>query len=248
MKIDLSDRKNMFYWQTNRPLTAQETKRVFMDRHDNIDVLILKKMVDSGMKGAGFSGADTKFEESAPIIRSGSVNSVIPILLRSGRKIVLRIHPKNVKNGYFWVEKVATSLALKKSIPTYETLFVDDSQENVPFDFMILSAVNGQPMKNFNPFTPDLEKKLVMETGKYAALIHSITPNGFGFFSNQIAQKEHKLVGYCTSFKEHLFAAMEEDLRFLIDNSVLNSIQHKNIGTLFNKSEHLMACQQGVNS
>lgn len=130
MKIDLSNRINMFYWQTNRPLTAEETRKIFIERHEKL----LNQIVSHGMKSAGYKGKDTEIKEVNPIIKRGSVNSVIPVIVQSGRKIVLRIHPKNVKNGYFWVEKVATSLAKKKGVPTYKTIFIDDSQKKVPFD------------------------------------------------------------------------------------------------------------------
>lgn len=235
----------MFYWQTNRPLTAEETKKIFIERHEKIDEETLKRIVSHGMKTAGHKDKDTKIKEVNPIIKQGSVNSVIPILLQSGRKIVLRIHPKGVKNGYFWVEKVATSLAKQAGVPTYETICVDDSQRVVPYDFMIMSAVIGRPLQEYLLLTQDLERKLVTETGKYAAMIHKIKPIGFGFFDNQLAKKDGVLQGQYKSFKEHVFAALFDDLKFLVDNNVFTQKQRKEIIHLFNKSEQLMACKRG---
>lgn len=245
MKIDLSDRKNMFYWQTNRPLTAEEIKKIFIERHDNIDDRMLKQIVKHGMTSAGYKDKDTEVKELNTIIRHGSVNSVIPVILQSGKKIVLRIHPKNVKNGYFWAEKVATNLAKKEGVPTYETIYIDDTQNTVPFDFMIMTAISGKPMSDFAPLPSDLEKKLVMETGKYAALIHKIKPKGFGFFDNQRAKNANLLQGQYTSFKEHIFAALDIDLKYLVDNDVLSAGNKNNIERLFNKTSFLMECKQG---
>lgn len=245
MKIDLSNRINMFYWQTNRPLTAEETRKIFIERHEKLDEKLLNQIVSHGMKSAGYKGKDTEIKEVNPIIKRGSVNSVIPVIVQSGRKIVLRIHPKNVKNGYFWVEKVATSLAKKKGVPTYKTIFIDDSQKKVPFDFMIITAVSGKPMTDYLPLTTELERKLVIETGRYAALIHKIKPIGFGFFINKLAKSANMLQGQYHSFKEHLFAALAIDLKYLVDNKVLSQGQRKDIEKLFKKSNSLMECKQG---
>ena len=244
-KIDLSNRNNMFYWQTNRPLTAEETKKIFIERHEKLDKKTLEQIVRYGMKSAGYRAKDTQISNVKEIIRQGSVNSVIPILLQSGRKIILRIHPKGVKNGYFWVEKVATTLAKKKGVPTYETIFIDDSQRVVPFDFMITSAVKGKPMQDVNFSNRKLEKKLVVETGKNAALIHKIKLAGFGFFINQVAKTYQTLQGQYSSFKEHIFAALFIDLKFLVDNNVVTQVQSKDVEKLFKKSGSLMTCKQG---
>ena len=192
--IDLSDRRNMFYWQTNRPLSAVETQKVFMNRHGKISEETIRQIVAKGMSKAGFTGNDTEAENVSPIVKQGSVNTVVPVILKSGKKIILRIHPEGVKNGYFWVEKVATSLALKEGVPTYETIYIDDSQIDIPFDFMIMTHVNGVPMQTLKPLDQALEKKLVKETGRYAALIHKIKPPGFGFFLNDKAKQLNNLI------------------------------------------------------
>jgi len=245
MKIDFSDRTNMFYWQTNRPLTAEETKRIFLERHERLDKETLKQIVYHGMTTAKYKDKDTQIKEAQPIIKRGSVNSVIPVVLQSGRKIILRIHPKGVKNGYFWVEKVATSLAKKQGVPTYKTICVDDSQKIVPFDFMILSPVEGKPIQNINLLNSPLEQKLVTETGKYAALIHKIIPQGFGFFLNKQAKETNTLIGQYPSFEEHIFAALLIDLKFLADNQVLTIDQSDKIERLFENSNTLIVCQRG---
>ena len=243
--IDLSDRRNMFYWQTNRPLSAVETQKVFMNRHGKISEETIRQIVAKGMSKAGFTGNDAEAENVSPIVKQGSVNTVVPVILKSGKKIILRIHPEGVKNGYFWVEKVATSLALKEGVPTYETIYIDDSQIDIPFDFMIMTHVNGVPMQTLKPLDQALEKKLVKETGRYAALIHKIKPPGFGFFLNDKAKQLNNLIGQYFSFKEHIYAALPIDLQFLVDHKVLDIDQNKRIEMLFVKSKALMVCKKG---
>ena len=84
-KIDLSDRKNMFYWQTNRPLTAEDTKRIFLERHETLSENLIKKIINYGMKSAGYKWKDTQIDKEEGIIKTGSVNSVIPIRLKSSK-------------------------------------------------------------------------------------------------------------------------------------------------------------------
>lgn len=244
-KIDLSDRKNMFYWQTNRLLSAEETKKIFIDRHENLNEDLIEKIINYGMKTAGYRGKDTQIDKSQGIIKRGSVNSVLPIVLRSGKKVVLRIHPKNVKNGYFWVEKTATDLAGKMGVPTYETILIDDSQTVIPHDFMIMSSVRGIPMQDVDLSDNDLEKKLIRETGKYAALIHKIRPKGFGFFLNKSAKEKRKLQGQYNSFRDHIYAALSIDLKYLVDHKVLSKDQNKKIELQFSKSSDLWSCNLG---
>ena len=80
------------------------------------------------------------------------------------------------------MEKTATDSARKFGVPTYETIFIDDSQKVIPHDFMIISAVKGKPMQDVDLSDKELDKKIVKETGRYAALIHQVKPKGFGFF------------------------------------------------------------------
>ena len=97
----------MFYWQTNRNVSADEQKAIFLTRHERFDERLLRVAVNAGMKRAGYTGDDTIAVSPDPILTLGSVNTVVPVVLKSGRKIVIRMHPPEVKNGYFWVEALA---------------------------------------------------------------------------------------------------------------------------------------------
>lgn len=244
--LDLSDRTNMFYWQTNRKISARQQKDIFLTRHARLDDGLLQKAVAEGMKHAGFSGDDTRIASHDPIIAFGSVNTVVPVTLKSGREIVIRMHPPEVKNGYFWVEAVATKLAKAAVVPTYTCLVIDDTKAHVPFDYMITTRESGRPMQDVWPLSPDLEERLVTETGRYAAMIHSIKPTGFGFFLNDIAKQEGQLVGQYRTLRKHIEAGLEEDLGFLQDSQTITGKQRKTIEGLFMRHADTLSLQKSV--
>jgi len=244
--FDLSDRTNMFYWQTNRNISAQQDKDIFINRHHHVDMSLVRIAIEQGMKSAGFGNGDTKIKFIHPVIERGLVNTVIPIDLESGKQIVIRMHPTGVKNGYFWVEKKATDLVKNTEVPVYECLYVDDKQTNVPFDYMIMTRVPEKPMQELWPIEVDIEKSLVRETGRLVAHIHKIKPAGFGFFRNDIAKSKSILQGQYSAFSEHIFAAFEEDMRFLREQQVISHDQQKVIEHLFSDHDDCFMCDQGV--
>ncbi len=244
--IDLSDRTNMFYWQTNRRISARQQKDIFLTRHARLNEELLRQAVAAGMMRAGFSGNDAIVASHDPVIPRGSVNTVVPVLLKSGRKIVIRMHPSEVKNGYFWVEAVATKLAKAVGVPTYTCLIVDDTHESAPFDYMIMTREPGKPMQDLWPLPVGLEEHLVGETGRYAAMIHEIHPKRFGFFRNDIVKEKGRLIGQYETLREHIEAGLDEDLRFLQNAKTITGGQRKTIEGLFARCVDLVSIDQPV--
>ncbi|MEK7141056.1 MAG: aminoglycoside phosphotransferase family protein [Patescibacteria group bacterium] len=244
--IDLSDRTNMFYWQTNRKISAQQDKEIFLSRHARFNEEGLRRAAVAGMKKAGFSGDDASVRAVEPIIANGLINTVVPIVLKSGRNIVLRMHPPEVKNGYFWVESLASKIVQLAGVPTYMCLVVDDTRASVPFDYMIMTREPGKPVQDLWPLPPDLEEHFVTQTGRYAARIHSIEPDGFGFFRNDAAKKDGQLLGQYTSLQEHMYAGMEEDLSYLEDSKTITVSQRKIIEGVFAKHTDLFSTKKSV--
>ena len=243
--LDLSDRKNMFYWQTNRKITAKQQKEVFLDRNQSVKKEEAKAAIEYGMIQAGKKKSEVKVIELSDPIEFGSVNSVLKATLADGTKIVIRIHPHFVKNGYFWAEKVATSEAKRMGVPTFDTYFIDDSQTKFSFAFMIMEALPGKTLQEFTRTgSMEHEKKLIKETGKYVALIHQVHPKGFGFFDNQKAKLDGILQGQYEQFKDHIYAALDEDLSFLIEYHVLTKDQSLMIQRIFDKNQPLMNCKK----
>lgn len=244
--IDLSDRSNMFYWQTNRKISALQDKAIFLSRHARFDERGLRAAAAAGMKKAGFSGADAEVHTIESIIPNGLINTVVPVILKSGKNIVLRMHPSEVKNGYFWVESVAAKAAAIAGVPTYTCLVVDDTRESVPFDYMIMTRERGKPVQDLWPLPPNLEEHFVTQTGRYAARIHSIESDGFGFFRNDSAKQEGRLVGQYTHLREHIHAGLEEDLAYLEDSQTITVGQRKTIEGFFVKHTNLLSIKKPV--
>lgn len=244
--LDLSDRTNMFYWQTNRNISARQDKDIFLTRHDRFDQQEVIKAVEAGMKRSGFKGDDTQVATIEPYIARGLVNTVVPVVLKSGKEIVIRMHPSEVKNGYFWVEATVTNLARAAGIPTYTCIFVDDTRESAPFDYMIMTREQGKPMQDLWPLSSDLEERLVIQTGRYAALIHTIESKGFGFFRNDVAKRENALVGQYNALQKHVEAGLEEDLGFLEGSKMITAKQRKTIEGLFMNHAALFSLKKPV--
>lgn len=236
----------MFYWQTNRKISAQQDKDIFLTRHARFDEEHLRKAVISGMKKAGFSGADTVISAVMPIIVRGLINTVVPVVLKSGRNVVIRMHPPEVKNGYFWVESVVSKVAKLAGVPTYTCLVVDDTCKSVPFDYMIMTREPGKPVQDLWPLPSDLEERLVCQTGRFAARIHSIHPEGFGFFHNDVAKRDSVLVGQYGTLRQHIEAGLEEDLSYLEDSKTITAKQRKTIESMFTKHTELFSITKPV--
>lgn len=241
--FDLSDRSNMFYWQTNRRISPEEQKVLFLDRRNTVSIEDTKRAISTGMSKAGKKNNDSIVTEIGEPIPFGSVNNVLKATLKDGTVVVVRMHPYHVKNGYFWVEKLATDKAREANIPTYETYWIDDSQTEFDFDYMIMSAVPGKPLQEMWPLGQILDQKLIRQTGAYMAKIHTITTIKYGFFSNQLAKKENNLVGQYDTFKQHLFAGLDEDFTFLQTQKILNRSQIKTIEKIFNLHDDLTTCR-----
>jgi len=215
IKLDLSDRTNMFYWQTNRRISAKVMKEIFLDRSKSFDKSVIKPAVEYGMQKAGKSKKESKVVEIGDLITDGLVNNVLRVRIADETEVIFRMHPKGVKNGYFWAESVAAFKAIEKGVSTYTTYIIVDDREKFDFDFMIMEALPGETMRNFTKsgeIEYQWEEQLIRQTGKYLGLIHQVKPKGFGFFDNQVAKKEQILKGQYKTFKEHIFAALDNDL------------------------------------
>jgi fructosamine-3-kinase len=237
--LDLRDRKNMFYWQTNRKITAKQQKEIFLDRYQ-----IVKK--DEAIDAIESSLGKKVVSLSDPI-EFGSVNTVRSGILDDGTKIVVRMHPHNVLNGYFWVESVATKKAKENGVATYNTLMVDDSMQKYSFAFIIMEALPGKTMKEFTDLKDFKNTEtLVRETGRNVALIHNIKTEKYGFFDNEVAKNKGKLIGIYDSFDQHIFASLEEDLDYLVLQNVFPASQKDKIVKIFEDNKGLMNCSTPV--
>jgi aminoglycoside phosphotransferase (APT) family kinase protein len=240
-----ADRSGMFYWQVDRPFDEAETGEIFLKRHSHFRPDDVKRAITAGMTAYGLSPADAEVVKLGMPIDSGSVNIVVRAGLANGTDVVMRQHPDGIPNGYFWVEKTATNAARKVGVPTYETYYIDDSMDDFPFAYMLVSAVPGSIM-NKVPHSPAEETALVGKTGAYAAAIHGIRTVRFGFFDNVAAHRESKLSGIHGEWHDHLFAAVDTNLAYLRDRNVLTPGDVRKIERIFTDKGNVAVCRAPV--
>lgn len=237
-----TDRSQMFYWQVDRPFSEKEIKYIFLDRHQKFDRRLISEAIEYGMRETGRSKSQAKVLQVDDPIPRGSVNIVCRAQISDGTKLIIRMHPPGISNGYFWAESIASDLAKAAGVPTYKSFFIDDSKKRFKFDYMLTEQLPGVTLQDLWPIPPALDKTLIEETGKYLALVHSVNTNQFGFFDNQIAKIEKRLVGIHTKWKDHVLAAFENNLDYLIHNHVISANDRNKIETIFSRHQDLVHC------
>jgi aminoglycoside phosphotransferase (APT) family kinase protein len=227
-------RKNMFYWQSDRPYTVEEIKTIFLDRKSDYSTSDLKLAAERAIK------EEVVLHDP---INHGSVNIVCPFTSLSGKEYVIRAHPKQVKNEYFYAESEVMKLASSVGVPVPQTILVDDTRSVVPFDYMVSTKINGQVMKVVVQADPALHPTYLKQIGYYLGLLHKVKTQGFGFFDNEKA-KEGELLGIYNNNIDHYLAALDSDEAFHNDNkSHLDpSMVKKAIHVLKNKID-LATCE-----
>lgn len=201
-------RQNMFYWQADRPYSVEEIKTIFLARKDDYSKADLAKAASHAMNEAVILH---------DLINHGSVNIVCPFTTISGKEGVIRAHPKQVKNEYFFAEAEAMKLASRAGVPVPTTLLVDDSRSIVPFDYMVTTKVGGKVMKEVVQSDAATHPTYLVQIGAYLGKLHTIKTNGYGFFDNDLAKKG-QLVGIHKSNQEHFLSALVADEEFHRDN------------------------------
>lgn len=202
-------RKNMFYWQSDRPYTAEQINQIFLERKTNYS------QAEVSMAAAHAMGEPLK-ELFSPIDQ-GSVNIVCPFTTISGKEGVIRVHPPQVRNEYFYAEALAMQTAQKVGIPVPEIILVDDSRRVAPFDFMVMTRVSGEVMRPVIEKDPSLHPEYLRQLGVYLGQLHTIKTTGYGFFDNELA-RNGKLRGIYHNNQDHFLAALDLDEKFHREN------------------------------
>ena len=104
----ICDRSECFYWQTDRKISVEEASLIQKDRHSAITNEELLEIINGELVGDKL-----KFIEPFDINAQtslGNVNSIRVGVLESGKKVIIRCHPKGVKNGYFYAESLASKI------------------------------------------------------------------------------------------------------------------------------------------
>jgi Ser/Thr protein kinase RdoA (MazF antagonist) len=230
----------MFYWQVDRKITPSQIKNIFLDRKSLFDPILTKKAIVYAMIASGKSAEQSQVVDIGKPISFGSINNAVPATIADGTEIIIRMHPHEVKNGYFWVEKLAAKKAMDAGAPSFRTYFIYDDRRKFDFDFMVMERLPGKTMQSLWPIEKELDARLIKETGKNMALIHTVKTDGFGFFSNSKAKNDNKLIGQYNNFAGHFFSSFEENLKSLVDYRVVDTEKSRRIKRIFDNNVGLL--------
>lgn len=226
----ISDRSNCFYWQTDRKISAEEAALIWKDRHSAITNEELYEKINNEL-----TGDKLKYIESLDLnaqTSDGNVNSIRIGVLESGKKVVIRCHPKGVKNGYFYSESLAAKIALENGIPTYKTYLIHDLNSSDDISYQVIELLPGDSISFYLKDHIEKEKQLVYEMGKTMAKLHKINVDGFGPFNNEKAKNGH-LVGTFKTLNESINAGLDENLERLVKYNIISSDIAKKMKDLF---------------
>lgn len=232
----ISDRSDCFYWQTDRKISAEEAAMIWKDRHSAISNEELLTKINSELKDDKLAYIKP-FDENAQT-SLGNVNSIRVGVLESGKEVIIRCHPKGVRNGYFYAESLASNIALDNGIPAYKTYCIHELESDTDISYQVIEKLDGDTVQFCLKGNPEKEEQLVIETGKTMALLHKIKVDGFGPFDNEQAKKGI-LVGKHKSLKDSINAGLDENLERLVKYNILDKEVADKIKKLFEDNELL---------
>lgn len=232
----ISDRSDCFYWQTDRKISAEEAAMIWKDRHSAITNEELIDKINAELKEDKLAYIEP-FDENAQT-SLGNVNSIRVGTLASGKKVIIRCHPKGVRNGYFYVESLASSIALANGLPAYNTYCIHELENENDISFQVIEMLKGDTVQFCLKYHPEKEEQLVEQMGKAMARLHRIIVSGFGPFSNEQA-KVGNLQGMHKSLKDSINAGLEENLERLVTYNILDRDVADKMQKLFTDTELL---------
>jgi len=229
--LDISDRHSCFYWQTDRNLSAEAYVNTFLKRQ----ALSEETLVEILRGGVKSQPDVSKIKISAPDenVLKGNVNIVRKIQI-ADQSYIVRLHPQGVKNGYFYVEKLALELAQNHGLPVPTALEIHQATDAPDADFMLMTVSAGVTMADAIKNLAVDEASLLRECGKRMAQIHGIAVNGYGSFDNAKAM-HGELVGMHQSYRDFIHAGLDENLSRLVHFDILSLDEKKDIETIFSE-------------
>jgi len=233
----IADRSDVFYWQTDRKVTPEEVGHIWADRHRYFTDDELVGRVNEAL-------GDNKLASVVPLdpeaqTNLGNVNSVRIGRLESGEDVIIRCHPKGVKNGYFYAESTASDKARELGLPSYQTLAIHDYLGGNDFAFQVIEKLPGLALERWLNQHPEDEQKLLREAGQSMARLHQIKVQGFGPFNNEKA-KSGELVGTHETYAEAMRAGLPFNLDILTKEGIFAPEQSQAVAGLFTDENPLL--------
>ncbi|MDA1079799.1 MAG: aminoglycoside phosphotransferase family protein [bacterium] len=229
MNTSIADRKNVFYWQTDRAIEPEEAGVIWADRHRYFTDAEVLEQVNKFLTGEKLVSLEP-FDSGAQT-NLGNVNSVRVGTVTSGKEVVIRCHPKGVANGYFHAEALAAATAQKAGLPSFESLLVHDYEGGEDFAFHVIEKLPGTAIKVWLESHPDDEANQLIEIGKMMAQLHQTKVDGFGPFDNTKAMAG-SLVGLHTSLVEAVNASLAFNLTVLVSENIISATQKDQVTKL----------------
>ena len=233
----IADRSDVFYWQADRAVDRKQAGEIWADRHRYFSDDELLERINNVL-------GDDKLVSIEPFdldaqTSLGSVNSVRAGKLASGREVIVRCHPKGIRNGYFHAESTAAQTALAAGLPSYNTLVIHDYEGGDDFAFQVIEKLPGSAIKKWLVTHPEDESALLLQIGTSMAKLHQVSVSGFGPFSNEQAE-QGKLVGLHQTLGESVRAGLPTNLNVLQEAGLLTAAQAAAITKLFSDDSPLL--------
>lgn len=230
--LDLTDRRNVFYWQTDRNLSSADFERIFLKRHE-IATSELERVLRQGLTSVGPITSLT-IDSPDSNVTKGNVNIVRKIQLNQ-QPFVVRMHPPGVKNGYFFVEQAALTMAHQRGLPVPRILEVHTATDEHDMDFVLMEAAPGTNMDVYLQSDKTAEAQLLRSAGETLARIHELQVEGYGAFNNNIAQTTGKLIGHHASYHDFIWVGLPENIQRLISFAIISPEQGQLLQAVFER-------------
>lgn len=243
INAEIADRQDVFYWQTDRAVDPEQAGHIWADRHRYFTDEELVDAVNSALGEDKLARVEPLDLEAQTNL--GNVNSVRAGELVSGKEVIIRCHPKGIKNGYFHSEAVAARKAKEAGLPSYDTLAVHDYEGGDDFAFQVIEKLSGTAIKKWLEQHPEDEAKLLPQIGRMMARLHQVQVDGFGAFDNERA-KSGELVGLHRTFGDAVRAGLPFNLDVLTKEGILTTEQAQSVTTLFSSDNPLLDVRQAI--
>lgn len=140
---------------------------------------------------------------------------------------------------YMQVEKLITDQVASTGVPVNRILFVDISRSQYPFDYQIQDMLEGDDIEKAFHGTRTEYDELSFAIGQSIAKWGMLRYAKFGRF-DPVSAANGVLVGSKSSMYEYMLVRLDEDIRYLVDASVIPVKKSDRVRALFDTYKPVM--------